>query len=320
MKMSSENAENLKYSILHSNKILYCMRNRSCTETCVCWGLEVNNGWLNAIEDASQCLEALNYLMYPKFRVRVQADQVKEKYGTLHFYYSIVADPPKWMCAWNRLFRSIFDKISKLDFKRVEVLDKDAYDEVVEKELASREEFEKEKEANKNCCNVEVFEKDGKFIRRATYHHYKRTHFEATKHKLMDWLLNRRYFIENWPSRLFDFEPSHAQNCISKILEDKARDIVEKAEKDCYNVCEHCGRYISSKSTYSPRCTTRGWIAYLCQDCADKTGQQYVMNGSVWQAGKEVMTKKQYAEERAKADAAYRAAQEDSEEEMDDED
>ena len=44
------------------------------------------------------------------------------------------------------------------------------------------------------------------------------------------------------------------------------------------------------------------------------------MNGSVWQAGKEVMTKKQYAEEKAKIDAAYHAAQEDSKEEMDDED
>ena len=207
-----------------------------------------------------------------------------------------------------------------MDFKKIEVLDKDAYDEVVEKELKTREEFEKEKKENRNCSNVEVFERDGKFIRKAIYQHFKKTHMEATKHKILYWLLNRRYFIENWPSRFFDFEPTHKQQCVSQLLEKKAKDIVQKAEKDCYEVCEYCGHYISSKSKYSPRCTTRGWIAYLCKDCADKTGQQYIMDGSVWQDGKEIMTKKQYAEEKAKIEERFKAAQEDDDlEEIDDE-
>ena len=66
----------------------------------------------------------------------------------------------------------------------------------VEKELATREEFEKEKKACKNCSNVEVFERDGKFIRKATYSHLRKMHMEATKHRFLQWLLNRRYLIE----------------------------------------------------------------------------------------------------------------------------
>ena len=123
---------------------------------------------------------------------------------------------------------------------------------------------------------------------------------EATKHRFLQWLLNRRYFIENWPVNFFNVEPTHTQRCVTKFIEDKAGDIVQKAEKDCYDVCEHCGYYISDDSSYSPRCTTCGWIAYLCQNCADKTGRQYIMNGSIWQDGKEIMTNKEYSAEKAK--------------------
>ena len=317
MKISSEEADKLKQSILHDNKMLYCMHDRSCMETCMCWGLEIDNGWLNIVDEMSMALEGLNYIFYPKFRVRVQMDQLKSKYGTLRAYYSVVADPPKWMCFWKKMMQKAFDKISKLDFKRVEVLDRDAYDEVVEEELATREEFEKEKKAYKNCSNVDIFERDGKFIKKATYSHFKKTHMEATKHKFLYRLLNRRYFIENWPVNFFNINPTHVQRCVANLIEDKARDIVQKAEKDCYGVCEHCGSYISDKSSYSPRCTTRGWIAYLCQNCADKTGNQYIMNGSIWQDGKEIMTKKEYAIEKAKIEERFRKAQEEEEEDED---
>ena len=133
---------------------------------------------------------------------------------------------------------------------------------------------------------------------------------EATKHRFLQWLLNRRYLIENWPVNFFNIEPTHAQRCVITLVEEKARTIVQKAEKDCYDVCEHCGHYISDKSIYSPRCTTRGWIAYLCQNCADKTGRQYIMNGSIWQDGKEIMTKKEYAVEKAKIEERFRKKQE----------
>ena len=318
--MNDEHMNELRNAILNDNKMLYCMKNRPWNETCMCWKLECGDGWLHVINEMSKSLEALNYIYYPKFRVRIQMDQLKSKFATLHAYYSVIADPPKWMCMWHNVFQKLFDKVSQLNFKKVSVLDRDAYDEVVEKELATREEFEKEKKDCAYCENVEVFEKDGKFIRKATYHHYKQTHPEATKHKLLYKLLCRRHVIENFPSQLFNFTPSHKQQCIIELIEEKAKAIVSKAEKACECVCEKCGHYISDESKYSPRCTTRGWITYLCPKCADESGQEYIMNGSVWKDGKEIMTKKQYAEEKAKIAERFKVAQEDDDlEEIDDE-
>ena len=96
-------------------------RTKPMTETCMCWGLEVGDGWYNIID--TLC-EALTYTyntsipvdeedgkrldiepyVYPKngetsyyFKVempQVKASQVKEKYGTLRFYYYLEYDEP----------------------------------------------------------------------------------------------------------------------------------------------------------------------------------------------------------------------------------
>ena len=318
--MTKEQANNLRNHILNDNKILYCMKDRPCTETCMCWKLECNDGWLNVIDELSKSLEALNYIYYPKFRVRIQADQVKEKFGLLAFYHSIIVDPPKWMSLWKKISQKFFDKIAKLDFKKAEVIDHDTYDEIKEIELTTEDEYKKEKKANARCCNVKVFEKDGKYIKKTTFTHYKKTHFIATKHKFLYRLLMKRHLIEKWPMRLFDFNPSYEQQCISHLLDDKTKKLIKKAEDDCYNVCELCGYHISDDNEYSPRCITRGWIQYLCKDCANKTKYEYIMNGSIWKDGKEIMTKKQYAEEKAKIEERFKVAQEDDDlEEIDDE-
>lgn len=73
-------------------KILYCQKDLPMSETCMCWGWECGEGWYNALRKASCRLEALNMLCYDKYKVRIQADQVKEKFGTLRFYYSVLCD------------------------------------------------------------------------------------------------------------------------------------------------------------------------------------------------------------------------------------
>jgi hypothetical protein len=83
-------------------------RTKPMTETCMCWGLEVGDGWYNLID--TLC-EALTYTYTTSIEVdeedgkrlgiepysdgyyftveppQVIATQVKEKYGTLRFYY-----------------------------------------------------------------------------------------------------------------------------------------------------------------------------------------------------------------------------------------
>ena len=58
-------------------------------QTCLSWGFEFDNGWNTLI---SKCLEKLQYFCDLCSKngeeVQVVANQAKEKYGTLSFYYS----------------------------------------------------------------------------------------------------------------------------------------------------------------------------------------------------------------------------------------
>jgi len=56
---------------------LYAQRNLPMSQTCMCWGFP-GDGWFGLLLEASLAIEALG--------LRVQAVQVKEKFGTLRFY------------------------------------------------------------------------------------------------------------------------------------------------------------------------------------------------------------------------------------------
>jgi len=62
----------------------------SLGETAMCWGFECGGGWYNIIDAA--CATIKNHEYNHKFNNRefnpVVATQVKEKYGTLRFYYA----------------------------------------------------------------------------------------------------------------------------------------------------------------------------------------------------------------------------------------
>jgi len=62
---------------------IFADRNKSMTETCMCWGFEVGHGWHALIHDL--CVK-LDFLCR-KLGATVVADQVKEKFGGLRFYY-----------------------------------------------------------------------------------------------------------------------------------------------------------------------------------------------------------------------------------------
>jgi hypothetical protein len=52
-------------------------------ETCMGWGFSCNDGWYNILEELSFKIKQLDK------KERVVADQVKEKFGGLRFYYHI---------------------------------------------------------------------------------------------------------------------------------------------------------------------------------------------------------------------------------------
>jgi len=57
------------------------------SQTCMCWGLECGDGWYKLIDILCSNLQwNTDRNKYPQ----VEAVQVKEKFGTLRFYYSIL--------------------------------------------------------------------------------------------------------------------------------------------------------------------------------------------------------------------------------------
>jgi hypothetical protein len=293
----------LRHDIIHDNKLLFKMASRPMTETCMCWGLEFNDGWLRPFAEAAYALEGLNHMLYDKYRVRVQSDQVKEKYGTLHWYTSVVADPGPFICTYESLVDKIFGKFAKLDFKLKQVVDREAFDYDETDELRTDEEIAEAKEAEKLCSNVKVLDMNGKFVKITTLHHPQQCHYVPTRHKIIYALYKRRHQIRSFLRSFFGWNPSAKQQAVMAFAELVRDKIVKKAETDCYNTCEVCGSTIGS--SWSPRCETRGWITYICDECAESKGSEYYKDGALWKGTSCIKTKEQIDAERKAFEEKY---------------
>lgn len=75
--------------------ILYAGRRKPITENLMAFGFECGDGWFYPLRELSENLEAINILL-KKYRVKIEAAQVKEKYGTLRFYTNIICELPFW--------------------------------------------------------------------------------------------------------------------------------------------------------------------------------------------------------------------------------
>ena len=72
-------------------------RNKNMQETCMCWGFECGDGWFNILDQLMSNIQHhidwnnqnfdKGYKQYKQV-AQVTLDQVKEKFGTLRFYYS----------------------------------------------------------------------------------------------------------------------------------------------------------------------------------------------------------------------------------------
>ena len=69
--------------------ILFQNRKMDMTQTCMCWGIDCPIGWYHILEQLCTYLEFHNQQFSKEYGIAVVADQVKEKFGTLRFYFSI---------------------------------------------------------------------------------------------------------------------------------------------------------------------------------------------------------------------------------------
>jgi hypothetical protein len=77
MMMNNKNTEYLltKYPKLYAQYYL------DKTQTCMCWGFDVDDGWFKLIDDVSKKITKLDN------DGKITVSQVKEKFGGLRFYY-----------------------------------------------------------------------------------------------------------------------------------------------------------------------------------------------------------------------------------------
>ena len=266
-------------------KILYKDYYRPCTETCMCWGFECGEGLKRPLDNLSDMLESLNIQYYSKYRVRIQADQVKSKLGFLRYYYSVVTDLP-WYCTFlGKPFKTIGNRLKyKINYKMIRINDEPNHDEIEESELkdiTNDQEFEEYKKKH-NWSKTTYEKKDGKYYRYQTITHIGRSHYEPSRHKVLYKLYHLMYKISSiltWYKN-----PTREQEIIINLLDVTTERLIRIAEDECYNTCEDCGRQIGT--TYSPRCETTGWITYLCEDCAKKYNKNYIKDDSIYNNGK----------------------------------
>lgn len=69
--------------------ILFQERKKPMSETCMCWGCAVPLGWYHILEQLCTVLEFYNIDIGKKYHLAIVAEQVKEKFGTLRFYYRV---------------------------------------------------------------------------------------------------------------------------------------------------------------------------------------------------------------------------------------
>jgi hypothetical protein len=82
--------EELDRQLCDKYPLIFADRNKSMIESCMFWGFEHGDGWYNIID--SLCANIQNHIDWQNRQgekvPQVVATQVKEKFGTLRFYYN----------------------------------------------------------------------------------------------------------------------------------------------------------------------------------------------------------------------------------------
>jgi len=89
--------QELDQKLCEKYPLMMVNRNGAVTETCMCWGVECGDGWYNILNSLMSNIQhhidwnntnvEKEYTQYKQVP-QVILDQVKEKFGTLRFYYT----------------------------------------------------------------------------------------------------------------------------------------------------------------------------------------------------------------------------------------
>lgn len=275
----------------------------------LCSGMEKSPipdyGWVQPVKKLCYSLENLNY-DFMKYGVRVVLDQSKEKYATLRFYTHLdTREIGFWGVILNPLDK-IVEWLSNINFGRKVVTDKPEYRTVEWREI-KKEQFDAKtneygvpfdkygskvivvssKKEVKNPEKIErntyIVEEDGKYFYSYNLYHMAETHIEYTRHFFLRKIRDAIRWITISLDRFYK-EP-RIQAVKIQEMDYRVDELVNKAEKECEKLCQHCGVDLGN---YYKTCETQGWYMYLCQRCADATGMEYVKDGKHYREGVQI--------------------------------
>ena len=217
-------------------------------------------GWIQPIKEMAYELEALN-IMLRKHHTIITFDQTKEKFGTFRGYYLI--HPTDHLLykilTWPlHSLRNLLE--NKINYHQhwIEIEprhDVEKYVEIAPDEL----------EDCKDGSNI--VEVSGKKFRKEVYSCMAQTKIVPGRFKLL-WKIKHfvRYLDIKFSSLVsFANYESRADVVIGQALNDKVKKIVDECERKCDDHCIRCGRRIGDGSR---RFQTRGWVTYICPECA----------------------------------------------------
>ena len=294
-KYRKEMYENLENEMVEKYPILYTGHTKPLTESLMAFGFMTPITWMEHIDKLSLELETLNVMFYPKYRTRIEATEVKEKFAELSFYYDVMIDPPKYLSWISNSLRSLVDFMNEhINYDLNRVIDKPEYvsDEWYETTY-DRIQSEQFSEYNEGYDTSIYKTCDGKWYKLLKdVHHCEKSHIEPKKNKILYWLsrklLSLSYDIETWK------EPTHEQQLIANRLQELACEKIRKYSDKCYHTCSTCGKELGTmfgsvdEKNENPVCVTRGYYLSYCKECAAEQNLTYTISGvdGVWQHGK----------------------------------
>lgn len=254
---------------------------------------ECGIGWTDALAKLSYKIECANRLFSRNFRVHAEADQVKEKFGGLRFYYTVHRNAPPIIERLSGFLRKFADVVlRKADFRTKRVTVKPATVMIKCKELPLP-----------SSSGDPMYDYDGKLLEAPDgfrcllneVHQYEVSKQVPTRLRALWHIAYACYKVESWLLGLYSANLNR-QVIGVEALEDFVEKAIKEAKDACYSTCEECGNSIGTD--YSPRCETSGWITYICERCAKKRGGKYRKGDGIYKDGEfvEAVKKPEYDE------------------------
>jgi hypothetical protein len=127
--------DNVYTELMNQHPVLFGQKDLPMSQTCMCWGIDCGPGWIDLLKDLCNDLDDI----MEKYDCTIEATQVKEKYGTLRFYYNIsTKNEPSFLenllekaiqipgyKFWNLLNIRMYDLINEIPYwKKFRAVDK----------------------------------------------------------------------------------------------------------------------------------------------------------------------------------------------------